>query len=151
MIVSMIMARTKDDIVGIGDKLPWHSKEDFAWFKEHTVGKAILMGRTTLEGIGKPLPKRFNLVLTRDSEYLMPGAYTVTNIEKAIQMAKLGGYEELVICGGPQVYELAKPFITKHYLTVMLNYYPGDVKYPLPVPADAAPVKRGIDADYYIF
>lgn len=129
MLISMIYAKDPNGLVGKGNSLPWHSKEDLAWFVKNTKGKTILMGRTTLEGIGKVLPNRVNLVLSRDPEYVFPGAITVTSIEEAIIKADAHNAEELVICGGPQVYDLALPYVKRIYLTEMRRAYEGDVYY----------------------
>jgi len=115
MIVSLIVAVGLRDEIGKAGKMPWHLPEDLKHFKRHTLGKPVLMGRKTLEAIGRPLPERRNLVLTRDAAFHASGCETVTSLDAAI--AAVGPVPELMVIGGGEIYRLAWSRADRVYLT----------------------------------
>lgn len=115
MIVSQIVAVGRRNEIGKDGRMPWHLPADLRHFKLNTLGKPILMGRKTLEAIGRPLPGRRNLILTRDASFKTPGCETVTTLDAAMQMA--AGAPELMVIGGGEVYRLAWSRTDRLYLT----------------------------------
>ncbi len=91
MIISMIAAMADNRIIGKDNQMPWHLPADFAWFKRCTMGKPVVMGRKTYESIGRPLPGRLNIVISRDESLCIEGVTTVTSIEQALDVAGEGG------------------------------------------------------------
>ena len=115
MIVSQIVAVGLKNEIGKDGKMPWHLPADLRHFKRNTLGKPVLMGRKTLEAIGRPLPERRNLVLTRDAGFRAPGCETVASLDAA--MAAVAGVPELMVIGGGEIYRLAWPMADRIYLT----------------------------------
>lgn len=113
-------------VIGAGNKIPWHLPEDFKWFKQLTTGNVIVMGRKTFESIGKPLPNRETIVLSR-SQFSHPGVRTVRDLGE-INLATES--REIFICGGAQIYELALHLCSDLYLTVVKREVDGDAFFP---------------------
>ena len=108
MKISMIAAMTDDSVIGIENRLPWRLPNDMKWFRQHTLGKPIIMGRKTFESFGsKPLPERPNIIITRDETYQAKDSIVVHTIEEALQAA--GEVEEVMIIGGASFYEQMLP------------------------------------------
>ncbi|WP_196588120.1 type 3 dihydrofolate reductase [Aliivibrio fischeri] len=128
MKISMIAAMAKNRIIGIDNQMPWHLPADFAWFKKCTMGKPIVMGRKTYESIGRPLPGRLNIVLSRDANLQIDGVTCVTSIEEAKQAA--GDIEELMIIGGGSIYQTCLADADKLYLTFIDADIKGDTQFP---------------------
>src|SRR5215470_14213099 len=114
-IVSLVVAMARNGVIGRNNTLPWRLSEDLKRFKATTMGKPILMGRKTFESIGKPLPGRANLVLTRDRSWQASGVLTVGSIDEAIERSRRA--PELAVIGGAEVYQLALPATRLIYLT----------------------------------
>lgn len=134
--VSLIAALAENRCIGMHNKLPWYLPEDLKYFKAVTSGKPILMGRTTFESLGKPLPNRTNIVITRNADYVVPeGVKVCPSLESAIALAKSVAYvnaiDELLIIGGAQIYALALPLIDRMYLTEVKKSVEGDAFFPL--------------------
>lgn len=110
--------------------MPWHLPADLAHFKQLTMGKPVLMGRLTWESIGKPLPGRTNLVLSRDSAWRAEGARRVGSLEEALRLAEQGGASELMVIGGAEVYRQALPGAQRIYLTRVHAEPWGDTLFP---------------------
>ncbi|HEX7966318.1 MAG TPA: dihydrofolate reductase [Gammaproteobacteria bacterium] len=115
MIVSLIVAVGRRGEIGMAGKMPWHLPADLKHFKANTLGKPVLMGRKTLEAIGRPLPERRNLVLTRDASFRSEGCETVTSLEQALRLTT--DAPELMVIGGGEVYRLAWLRADRIYLT----------------------------------
>lgn len=130
MIISMIVAMTPDMIIGNNGHLPWHIGSDLRRFRRITSGHHILMGRVNYEDIGRPLPGRTNLILTRDKDFKADGCFTVSSIEEAIKMAEAAGETELFVIGGASAYRAAMPYADKLYLTIVCAKVEGTVKFP---------------------
>lgn len=117
MIISAIAAISNNRVIGINNTLPWHVPGDLAFFKRTTLNHHIVMGRKTFKGTGRPLPKRTNIILTRDPFYVGTGIIVAHSIEEAIQVAEQNGEKELFICGGGVIYEASMHLWDKLYLT----------------------------------
>lgn len=115
MKVSLIVAVGRRNEIGKGGQMPWHLPADLKHFKRNTLGKPVLMGRKTLEAIGRPLPERRNLVLTRDAGFRAEGCETVTSLDAALEL--VSGEPELMVIGGGEVYRLAWARTDRIYLT----------------------------------
>ena len=116
MQVSLIAALDRNFAIGKGNALPWHLPDDLKRFKALTLGKPILMGRKTAESLGRALPKRRNLVLTRSGRVPFDGMQAVASLDEAIDIATLEG-DELCVIGGGELYALALPLATRMHLT----------------------------------
>ena len=132
MKLSAVVAASDNDVIGRGNALPWHLPADLAHFKRLTLGKPILMGRMTFEAIGRPLPGRRNLVLSRGG-FAAPGVETVASLAEA--RALLAGEPELAIIGGAQLYRQALPELDLIHLTRVHCRIEGDAHLP-PLPAE---------------
>ncbi|UTJ06133.1 dihydrofolate reductase [Arcobacter roscoffensis] len=116
MKISMIVAYGKNWEIGLDNQMLWHISEDFKNFKAITSGHHILMGRKTFESIGKPLPNRTSLVLTR-GDFSHEGVHTFNNVQEAFDKARESGEEELFIIGGANIYESLFDYVDKMYLS----------------------------------
>lgn len=128
MIISMIAAMADNRIIGKDNQMPWHLPADFAWFKRCTMGKPVVMGRKTYESIGRPLPGRLNIVISRDASLSIEGVTTVTSIEQALEIA--GEVEEVMIIGGGAIYAACLPMANKLYVTHIEAEIDGDTQFP---------------------
>ena len=116
-------------VIGAGNRIPWHLPEDFKWFKRMTTGQVIVMGRKTFESIGKPLPNRITLVLTRSAEPI-PGVRTISDLGQIDRADPALAGREVYICGGAQLYRQALPHCSDLYLTVVQREVEGDTFMP---------------------
>lgn len=121
-----IAAMSENRVIGAGNKIPWHLPEDFKWFKKMTTGNIIVMGRKTFESIGKPLPNRETVVLSR-GQFQYPGVWTISDLS---QIDPVKEAREVFICGGAQVYEQALPLCSELYLTLVKRVVEGDAFFP---------------------
>ena len=128
MIISMIAAMAQDRVIGIDNQMPWHLPADFAWFKRCTMGKPVVMGRKTYDSIGRPLPGRQNIVISRDASLVIEGVTTVTSIDEAL--AAVGSVDEVMIIGGGTIYEACLPKANKLYITHIESEIQGDTQFP---------------------
>ena len=128
MIISIIAAMGKNKVIGKNNSLPWKLPADMKHFKELTAGKPIIMGRKTFESLGKPLPKRTNIIITRDQNYKAEGCIVVHSIEEALKAAEK--HEEVMIIGGSQIYKEFLPRANKMYLTLIDVDFEGDAYFP---------------------
>lgn len=126
--LSLLVAVTENGVIGRDHGMPWHLPDDLKHFKALTLGKPVLMGRKTFDAIGRPLPGRTNLVLTRAANWSVPGTQAVPDLDAAIREA--GSAPELVVAGGAQVYALAMPRATRIYLTRIHAVIDGDTLLP---------------------
>jgi len=123
-----MVAMAQNGVIGRDNSLPWRLPEDLKRFRAFTLGKPILMGRKTFESIGRPLPGRTNLVLTRDRSWSAPGVIVVHSVEDAL--AHASSSNELVVIGGAEIYRLVLPFARRIYLTHVHADVPGDITFP---------------------
>jgi len=128
MKISIVVAMAANRVIGRDNQLPWHLPADLKHFKQTTMGKPILMGRKTRESIGRPLPGRTNIVITRDENYDAPGCVVVHSIEAALQAALL--QDEVMIIGGAEFYHQVLPRTDRIYLTRINEDFEGDTLFP---------------------
>jgi dihydrofolate reductase len=140
MLISLIAAMDKNHAIGIENRLPWHLPADLQHFKKLTLGKPVLMGRNTYESIGKPLPGRLNIVVTRNESYQAPGCTMAHSFEDAI--SKAGDHEEIMIIGGASFYEHALPRAHRLYLTFVDTEVQGDAFFPVWNPDEWRAIER---------
>jgi dihydrofolate reductase len=126
--ISLIVAASANNVIGAKGDLPWRLSADLKRFKALTMGKPIVMGRKTYESIGRPLPGRQNIVITRNTDFVADGCYVVTSIEAAIDAA--GDAEEIMIIGGSHIYEAFLPRADRIYLTRVQAEVEGDAYLP---------------------
>ncbi|HTB68096.1 MAG TPA: dihydrofolate reductase [Steroidobacteraceae bacterium] len=126
--ISLLVAATENGVIGRDRGMPWHLPDDLKHFKALTLAKPVLMGRKTFDAIGRPLPGRTNLVLTRTPGWSAPGVTVVADLDAAIRAA--GSAPELVVAGGAQVYALALPRATRIHLTRIHAVIAGDTWLP---------------------
>jgi dihydrofolate reductase len=117
---------SENRVIGHGNKIPWHLPEDFKWFKKMTTGQVIVMGRKTFESIGKPLPNRETIVLSR-GPFQYPGVRTISDLAQ-IDLARES--REIFICGGAQIYQQALPLCSDLFLTLVKRVVDGDTFFP---------------------
>jgi dihydrofolate reductase len=130
-IISAIAAIGRNRELGTGNQLSWRIKEDLGRVKTLTTGHPLIMGRKTHESIGRPLPNRTNIIVTRDPSYTSAGCVIAHSIEDAFEKARELDTEEIFIFGGAQIYEAAMPYITRLYLTLIDDTDPSaDVFFP---------------------
>ncbi|WP_343560147.1 type 3 dihydrofolate reductase [Kiloniella sp. b19] len=134
MIISMIVAHGRNRVIGVDNVMPWHIPADLKFFKAKTLGKPVVMGRKTLQSIGRPLPGRPNIVVTRDESFAVEGTTRVSSLDEAIEVAKGKaaelGVEEIMIVGGGQIYEQMLARATRLYLTEIDLAPEGDAFFP---------------------
>ena len=128
MIISIIAAMDRNHLIGNNNQLPWHLPADFAHFKSVTMGKPIIMGRKTYESIGKPLPGRTNIVLSRDVNTHFEGVECVTSFDDAVNVVT--GAKEVMVIGGSTIYERLMPQVDRMYLTYVDAEFAGDAWFP---------------------
>lgn len=134
MKLSMIVAVAENGVIGRNNSLPWYLPNDLKYFKQTTMGKPVIMGRKTYESIGKPLPGRTNIVITRQADYQPEGVKVVNSVEAARELAEsvclIDGQEEAMIMGGAEIYTLALPHTDRLYLTEVHADVEGDAFFP---------------------
>lgn len=130
MIVSAIAAIAKNRVIGRDNQIPWYLPADLKWFKAKTLGHHVLMGRSTFESMGRPLPKRTNIVVTRNPFFIATGCLVVHSIEEGLAVAASQGEEEIFIIGGGQIYVKSMPFWDRIYLTEVDASPEGSVLFP---------------------
>ncbi|MBT8087944.1 MAG: type 3 dihydrofolate reductase [Gammaproteobacteria bacterium] len=130
MLITLIVAASTNDVIGVDGQLPWRLSSDLQRFKQLTMGKPIVMGRLTWESIGRPLPGRQNIVITRNPDYVADGCDVVTS--PAAALAAAGDVDEVMIIGGSQVYELFRPMAGRLYLTRVDVEINGDAHFAAP-------------------
>ena len=134
MRLAMIVAQSSNRVIGRDNKLPWYLPGDLKYFKQATMGKPIIMGRKTFESIGKPLPGRLNIVISRDASFTAHGIKVVMSLPEAIELAEsqalIDGVDEAMIIGGAQIYALALPEVERLYITQVHADIEGDAYFP---------------------
>jgi len=128
MIISLIVAMDKNNLIGKNNKIPWHIPGELKRFRAITMGKPIIMGRKTFESIGKPLDGRENVVLTNNKSYKQAGVKSYNNISEVI--SDFTNYDEIFIIGGSEIYALVLPLAHKLYVTKIDKIYDGDTWFP---------------------
>jgi dihydrofolate reductase len=129
-IISIIVAVAENRAIGLKNKLLWDIPEDMKHFREITKGHPVIMGQKTFESIGKPLPKRVNIIMTQDQGFKADGCVVVYSIDQAIEEAKKQDQEEIFFIGGGMVYKQAIPLANRLYLTVVKGDFEADTYFP---------------------
>ena len=135
MKISLIAAVAQNGIIGRDDAdgkpdLPWHLPDDFTFFRDTTSGHPIIMGRKSLDALGKPLAKRTNIVITRNCDFQMSGVTVVHTLDEALTEAQKVEDTEIFVIGGAEIYALALPVANVLYLTEIQKAYEGDASFP---------------------
>lgn len=133
MILSVIVAMAHNRVIGLNNQMPWHLPADLAWFKKNTLNKPVIMGRKTFESIGRPLPNRHNIVISRQiepSDNKISNVSWVKSIDEAISLAQAQQPDEVFILGGGNIYQQVLPLIDRLYLTHIDAELQGDTYFP---------------------
>ncbi len=130
MKLSLIVAVAENHVIGNNNQLIWHLPNDLKQFRRLTTGHCIIMGRKTFESIGKPLPNRTSVIISRNPAFKIEGCITVDSLENAISEAKKIENEEAFIIGGAEIYRLSLPLVDKIYLTEVHHSFEGDTTFP---------------------
>lgn len=141
MRISAIVAVADNGVIGLEGRLPWHLPADLQYFKRLTMGHHMLMGRKTFESIGKPLPGRTSLIISRTTNLELPGAAVFTSISDAIRESQKNGEDELFVIGGAEIFAAAMPYLHRLYLTQVHAAPVGDVYMP-PLGDDWVEIQR---------
>ncbi|MCC5884183.1 MAG: dihydrofolate reductase [Halomonas sp.] len=132
--VAMIAAVSRNGVIGIDNKLPWHLPEDLKFFKRMTQAKPLVMGRKTFASIGRPLPGRLNIVVTRDDGFHHDGVRVCHDLASALaladQQATIDASAEIMVMGGGEIYAQALPHVSRIYLTEVDVEVEGDARFP---------------------
>lgn len=128
MLIALVAAMDRNRLIGAGDRLPWRLPADLRRFRSLTMGKPVVMGRRTHESIGKVLPGRRNIVLSRNPGYCAPGCEVVADLEQALDLC--ADAAELMIIGGAELYLKALPRAQRMYLTLLHASFDGDTWFP---------------------
>ena len=131
MNITLVVAASENNAIGLNNQLLWHLPKDMRFFKNTTWGMPILMGRKTFESMGsKPLNGRFNIIITRNKNWVNEDVTVVHTMEEAITLADKFSYKELLVIGGGEIYEMALPMAEKIWLTRVHTTIEGDVYFP---------------------
>jgi len=133
--VAIVVAVADNGVIGRGNALPWDLPDDLQHFKRTTLGRPIIMGRKTFESIGRPLPGRLNIILTRDASWNAEGVTAVTSMDEAIDVAEgqafIDGADSVMVIGGAEIYRQALPFASRAFLTRVHGSVSGDAYFDL--------------------
>jgi dihydrofolate reductase len=134
MTIALIVAASENNVIGRNNQLPWYLPGDLQYFKAMTLGKPVIMGRKTFESIGKPLPGRDNIVISRQKDYSAEGIKLVSSLDEAIMLGEsinlINGVEEVMVIGGAQIYAEALDLADRVYLTRVYGHVEGDAYFP---------------------
>ena len=128
--ISIVVAMGRNNVIGRDGDLPWRISDDLKWFRKVTLGKPIIMGRKTFDSIGKPLPGRRNIVISRNAAFHACGIEVSASIEDALALASSGGEDEVCIIGGAAIYRETLEFARRIYLTLVDAAPDGDAYFP---------------------
>jgi dihydrofolate reductase len=130
MLISAIAAVAQNGAIGDRGALPWHLPADLAWFRQHTTGHCVIMGRKSFQSIGRPLPRRTNIVVSGNTAFQAAGVLVATSIEMALRLAEEQGETESFIIGGGELYRQTVGYWNRVYLTEVEASPEGDVFFP---------------------
>lgn len=130
MIISTIVAVAHNNVIGRDNDIPWYLPADLKYFKKITTGHHIIMGRKCFQSIGRPLPKRTNVILTRDPFFVATNCLVTNSIDEALRLAEENGETEAFIIGGGQIYEMTQHYWDRVYLTEVDLKVDGDIYFP---------------------
>ena len=159
--INIIVAYSRNNIIGHLGHMPWNIPSDLAYFKETTMGAPIIMGRVTWDSLGRPLPGRLNIVISRNSDYSPVGAEAVTSLQSAIELAKQHAPEQdIFIIGGAQIYAqaLEEGLVDQVYATEIHDTLEGDASFPEldmtiweEISRKPQPIDNNYDFDFVIY
>ena len=129
MKISLIVAMASNRAIGINNRLPWHLPADLKKFRKITMGSPILMGRKTYDSIGRPLPGRINIVISRNPDYRLPDCHVFNDIEHAL--AQFGHLPDIFVIGGSSFYQTLMPLASTLYVTQIRQAFAGDAFFPV--------------------
>jgi len=129
MRISLIAAMASNRVIGSKGNIPWKIPGEQKMFKKITLGHTVIMGRKTFESLGRPLPERTNIIVTRQTEYLAPGCIIAHDLDQALTACAYDE-DEAFICGGGQLYHEALPLADRIYLTIIPKEIAGDIYFP---------------------
>ncbi|PMC39245.1 dihydrofolate reductase [Bacillus sp. UMB0899] len=127
--ISLLVAMDKHRLIGRDNQLPWHLPQDLAYFKKVTMNHKIVMGRKTFESIGRPLPGRENIIVTRDKTYTQKGCTILHSIEEIIELSS-HSKDELFVIGGAEIFKEILPVSDRLYITEIDHEFEGDTYFP---------------------
>ena len=128
MTISLVAAMGRNRVIGNKGKLPWHMPADLKYFRDKTKGKPVIMGRKTFDSMGKLLPNRTNIILTRDRHYKADGCIVADSADEALKSA--GNAGEIMVIGGQKIFEQFMPIADRIYLTIIHADFEGDAYFP---------------------
>ncbi len=128
--ISFIVAMDRNRVIGKDNQLPWHLPADLKFFKKTTMGHPIVMGRKTHESIGKPLPGRENIIVTRNERYESEGCTVIHSVKELLRLAAENKEEELFVIGGAELFRTIFPFADRLYITHIDHEFEGDTFFP---------------------
>lgn len=140
MIISLIYAISANGVIGLNNGLPWRLPADLKYFKRLTTGHPVVMGRKTWQSIGKPLPQRTNIIITRQADFAAPGCWVAHSVEAGLALCPAN--EEVFVIGGAEIYRQALVYAHKVYLTRVHGHFAGDVFLPELNPAEWQEISR---------
>ena len=155
--IILVAAIAENGVIGRDNALPWRIKSDLKYFRQVTMNKPVLMGRKTYESIGKPLPGRTNIVVTRDPDFSAAGILTANGLDRALDAARGDALrrnaDAIAVIGGTEIFRQTMPFAQRLALTLVDAKPPGDTYFPDIDPAvwretDRSPLQKGPDDDY---
>lgn len=138
--ISIIVATDENWIIGKKNGLPWKLSADLKHFKALTTGHTVIMGRKTFDSIGKPLPERTNIIITRNSDFKVPDCIVVGSMEEALEASP--DNDEIFVMGGAEIYKQFLPIVQTIYLTRIHHRFDGDISFPALNPADWKETRR---------
>lgn len=128
--ISLLAAMDKNRVIGFDQDMPWHLPRDLQFFKEKTTGNTMIMGRKTFESIGRPLPNRKTIVLTRQNDFDVEGVEVISHIDEIFKWVENNPEEELFIVGGGELYKQMLPYADRMYITEIDESFSGDTYFP---------------------
>ncbi len=132
--ICLIVAAAENGVIGRDGRMPWHLPSELKYFRSRTMGKPVIMGRKTFQSIGKPLPGRTNIVITRDQAFTADGTTVVGSLEEALAAARIAasasGVMEIMVLGGAEIFRQALPLAARVYLTRVATNPEGDTYFP---------------------
>jgi dihydrofolate reductase len=139
--ISMIVARSRNHVIGRDNQMPWKISADLQFFKRVTMGHPVIMGRKTWESIGRPLPGRRNIVISRNADYQATGAELAGSLDEALN--QLGEFSRIFVIGGEQLFKQAFPKADRLYITeIEMDVEGGDTFFEIPNPSDWKEIER---------
>lgn len=149
MKISIIVAMASNRTIGINGQMPWHLSADLKYFRKITTGSAIIMGRKTFESIGRPLPNRCNIIISRNPDYQQPNCHCFTDLDSALRYC--ADAQEVFVIGGAEIYNSTLPKANFLYITEIKKDFSGDTFFPAIVPEQWREIDRqDVDHDQQV-